>query len=232
MTQFILSAVSRVRTVLWVTFEDIVNVIKEWLSVDYSRYEYDNLNVTDASLDRIRMVLIAFFIAICIATYYALLNRGIFGDFIKKLYRDSAFTPEKAETLAEAGYLKNAAVRSAIKGGRVYRGILRCPGEDEHNVSVERQRSEYYAKASADGAKKVKPFKSVKYRFDFEKDKFYIPESEYIEAEARFVRRRGTVLTALIVTVVSFVVLVLALKYLPEIVHIFDNFAGLVSGNS
>ena len=230
MVQFFRTAASAVCKRAKVTFKDVIEVISEWLTVDYARYDYKNLNVTDVTLERLRMVLIAFFIAVCVASYYSLLNRGIFGDFIKKLYRDDAFTPEKAETLAEAGYLKNAAIRAAIRGGRVYRGILRCPGQDEHNISVERQRSAYNAKASASGGK-AEPFKAAKYRFDFEKDRFYIPENEYIAAEARFVRRRGTALTAVIVTVVSFAILVLLLKYLPELVHLMDNFAGILSGN-
>ena len=209
------------------TIQEIIDAIKEIMSVDFYEYEYNNLSVTDLALERIRTAVIAAFVGMIAAVIYSLVNRRVYGDFIHTLDSENCFSPEKSKTLSELGYYRNPAVRSAIRGGNTYKGILRCPEQDEFNEATERRRGEYEARAARSGEKQ-KPFKSLKYHFDFTKDRFYIPEDKAFTADVKFRNRRGGVLTAIIATVISLVALWAALKLLPELIQLADNFVGLL----
>lgn len=210
------------------TIEEIVDAIKEVFSVNFTDYEYSNLSVTSISLSRIRVAVIAAFIGIIIAVYYSLFNRKVFGNFIHSLGGENCFSEEKAKTLSELGYYQNPAVRSAIRGGNVYKGILRCVEQDRHNAETERRRGEYEAAAARSG-ENCKPFKAIKYSFDFEKDHFYIPEDKAFTAETKFKKKHGSVVSAILITIVSVILLWAALKLLPELIQLADNFVGLLS---
>lgn len=209
------------------TFQDYIDVIRDFFSVDFNEYEYGNLPVSSVALERIRIAVIAAFLGIIVAVIYSLVNRKIFGDFIHSLGNENAFSPEKAVTLAELGYYRNPAVRSAIRGGNTYKGILRCPEQDEFNTAVELRRGEYEANAARNG-QKVKPFKAAKFHFDFENNHFYIPEDQAFSAETKFRKKNGSIPGVILVVIISFAALFLALKLLPELIQLANNFVGML----
>ena len=218
-------------------FALIIDAIKESFSVEYG--EYNNLGLTTVSMNRIRVVVIAFFIGVLVAIYLSVFNRKVYGLFISALGAEGCFSPEKAKTLAELGFERDAAVRSAIRGGNKYKGVLRCVGQDIHNEEVERKRGEFNARAAAgepepgqSGAVRPSSFKAVPYRFDFGTDRFYIPEDKAFEANSKFEARRGGILLAVIATLVIIAALYVSLLLLPDIMQLLDNAAGIIIGSA
>jgi hypothetical protein len=93
--------------------------------------QYENLGFGDFAFNNLRGILFGMVLGIIFASYLVIFNRRVHGDFIRSLINDDCSTPEKAKTLAEIGYLKNSAVRGALRSGNTYRGIVRCVEAEE-----------------------------------------------------------------------------------------------------
>ena len=202
-------------------FDDIREFIVERLTVDFG--EYPNLGVTDISLERLRMTVIAAFLAIIVASFVVTINRGVYGTLITRLNANRCHTPETAMTLKELGIEKNAAVRSALRAGSVYKGLVFCPAKDEYDVAAMRER--IAAKESGAAAKRAR-----KYKYDFERDKFYIPETESFTAERKFEKKGSRLPVAILVSIITAIALFGALILLPDVLTLIDNFIGIMSG--
>lgn len=204
-------------------FSTVVKAINEIFSLELDEYENLPLGQNDAA--QIRMIVVALFIGIFIACCLSIFNRRVLGEFVRSLIEENCSDTASAKTLYELGYMKNTAVRAAIKGGNTYRGVLRCVEQDEYNTAVEQRRGEYNARAAASG-EKMPPFKPVEYKIDFEKAHFYIPEEVQYPATVRF-EKRGTNWPALVLmTVIGIVLLWVLLKVLPSLIGIVDGLAG------
>ena len=125
--------------------------------------------------------------------------------------------------------MKNSSVRSAIRSGNTYRGILRCVEAEEYYFARELARGEYEAKVAASG-ESAPPFESPDYKFDFDKARFYIPEDKHYTASIRFATKGTRVLSAVVMPVVSVVLLWAILEFLPDIMKLIDNFVGMING--
>ena len=125
--------------------------------------------------------------------------------------------------------MKNSAVRSAIKSGSTYRGILRCVEAEEYYFARELARGEYEARIAASG-ESAPPFESPEYKFDFENAHFYIPEDKHYSASIRFAKKGTSVLSAVLMTIASLVMLWLILEFFPDIMKLLDNFVGMING--
>lgn len=201
--------------------------IKELFSVEYG--DYDNLGVSELTLERIRLVIIALYIGIIVGIYLAVFNKKVYSGLTRSLIAESAFSPESAKTLEEVGYLKNPAVTYAIRRGNVYKGVLRCVGKDEFDCELERKRELFRAKASAGVAGAEDSFRETAYKYDFTKDRFYIPEDRVYAAEEKFRTKGTSPVLAVILTLIIVAAMILTLKLLPDMIMLLNNFVGMFS---
>lgn len=191
--------------------------------------EYENLGFGDFAFSNLRGIIIGMVAGIIIASYLSIFNKQVHGSFVSSVIELGATTPGTAKTLSELGYVKNSAVRSAIRSGNTYRGILRCVEAEEYYFVRELARGEYEARIAASG-ESAPPFESPDYKYDFEKARFYIPEDKHYTASIRFAKKGTSVFSAVIMTVVSVVMLWAILEFFPDIMKLLDNFVGMING--
>ena len=182
-------------------------IINDVFSIEMG--QYDNLGFGDFAFSNLRGIILGMILGIIFASYLVIFNRRVHGDFVRSLINDDCSTPAKAKTLAELGYLKNSAVRSALRTGNTYRGIVRCVEAEEYYASREQARGEYEARVAASG-EKAPPFSSPEYHHDFTVSHFYI-------------------FSALAITVVSIILFWVVLKFLPDVLQYIDNFVGIIN---
>lgn len=191
--------------------------------------EYENLGFGDFAFSNLRGIIIGMVAGIIIASYLSIFNKQVHGSFVSSVIELGATTPGTAKTLSELGYVKNSAVRSAIRSGNTYRGILRCVEAEEYYFARELARGEYEARIAASG-ESAPPFESPDYKYDFEKARFYIPEDKHYTASIRFAKKGTSIFSAVIMTVVSVVMLWAILEFFPDIMKLLDNFVGMING--
>lgn len=201
-------------------------IINDVFSIEMG--QYDNLGFGDFAFSNLRGIILGMILGIIFASYLVIFNRRVHGDFVRSLINDDCSTPAKAKTLAELGYLKNSAVRSALRTGNTYRGIVRCVEAEEYYASREQARGEYEARVAASG-EKAPPFSSPEYHHDFTVSHFYIPEDIHFTATRRFEKKGTSVFSALAITVVSIILFWVVLKFLPDVLQYIDNFVGIIN---
>jgi hypothetical protein len=201
-------------------------IINDVFSIEMG--QYDNLGFGDFAFSNLRGIILGMILGIIFASYLVIFNRRVHGDFVRSLINDNCSTPAKAKTLAELGYLKNSAVRSALRTGNTYRGIVRCVEAEEYYASREQARGEYEARVAASG-EKAPPFSSPEYHHDFTVSHFYIPEDIHFTATRRFEKKGTSVFSALAITVVSIILFWVVLKFLPDVLQYIDNFVGIIN---
>lgn len=188
---------------------------------------YDNLGFGDFAFTNLRDMIIALVLGIVLASYLSIFNRRVHGAFVRSLISENCSTPATAKTLSELGYMKNSAVRSALKGGNTYRNIVRCVEAEDYYATREQARGEYEARAAASGERRA-PFNAPEFRYDFTVAHFYIPEDRHFTASSRYEKKGAGVFTAVIITIVSIVLLWVILQFLPDILQYVDNFVGMI----
>lgn len=201
-------------------------ILNEIFSLELGQYE--NLGFGDFAFVNLRNIIFGMILGIIFASYLSIFNKRVYGDFIRSLIGENCSSPDTAKTLSELGYLKNSAVRSALKSGNTYRGIIRCPEAEEYYISREQARGEYEARVAASG-EKAAAFNSPEYKFDFTTARFYIPEEKHFIASERFEKKGTSVLSAVIITAVSLILFWAILKFLPDILQLLDNFVGRIN---
>lgn len=205
------------------TWFDIINDI---FSLEMGQYE--NLGFGDFAFTNLRGILFGMVLGIIFASYLSIFNRRVHGAFVRSLIEENCSTPATAKTLAELGYLKNSAVRSALRSGNTYRGIIRCVEAEDYYASREQARGEYEARVAASG-EKAPPFSAPEFKHDFSTSRFYIPEDQHFSASMRFEKKGASILSAVVITIVSIVLFWAILKFLPEIMQFIDNFVGMMN---
>lgn len=204
-----------------------LNIFGDIFALDMG--EYENLGFGDFAFTNLRGIIIGMVAGIIIAAYLSIFNKRVHGSFVSSVIELGASTPSTAKTLSELGYMKNSAVRSAIRSGNTYRGILRCVEAEEYYFARELARGEYEAKVAASGVS-APPFESPEFKFDFEKAHFYIPEDKHFSASTRFEKKGTSVFSAVVMTLISVALLWAILKFLPDIMQLLDNFVGMING--
>ena len=190
--------------------------------------QYDNLGFGDFAFANLRNIVFGLVLGIIFASYLVIFNKRVYGDFVRSLIGENCSSPATAMTLSELGYMKNSAVRSAIKSGHEYRGIVRCPEAEEYFAAREQARGEYEARVAASG-EKAPAFSSPEYKYDFTTARFYIPEDKHFTATERFEKKGTSVLSATVITVISLVLFFVIIKFLPDIMQFLDNFVGIIN---
>ncbi len=200
-----------------------LKILNDIFSLDMGQYE--NLGFGDFAFRNLRGIIIGMVIGLVLACYLSIFNRRVHGAFVRSLIDEDCSSPEKAKTLEELGYMRNSAVRTALKGGNMYRGLIRCVESEEYYFSRELARGEYEARAAASG-EAAAPFESPEFKHDFKVSRFYIPEDRQFTAENRFKKKGTGILSAILITVISIVLLWAILFFLPDILQFLDNFVG------
>ena len=204
-----------------------LDILNDIFSIEMGQYE--NLGFGDFAFANLRNIIFGLVLGMIFASYLVIFNRRVYGDFVRSLIGENCSSPASAKTLSELGYMKNSAVRSALKSGNTYRGLVRCPEAEEYFAAREQARGEYEARVAASG-EKAKPFASPEYKYDFDTARFYIPEDKHFTACERFEKKGTSVLSAVVITVVSLVLFFAILKFLPDIMQLLDNFVGTING--
>ena len=133
---------------------------------------------------------------------------------VRKLLSVGAIDEENAKPLSELGLLTNLRVRRGVKKSLTIRKVVKCREE------------EAYLRAMAEqGTEDFPP-----YAIDPDVDAFYIPESQRIFAEMKFRKAGSSWGTFVLVTLLSFVLLIALLIAVPEILRLLDDLAGALAG--
>ena len=200
-------------------------MILERFQADFG--EYENLNVSESTLETLRISVIAFFAAIIVATVVISVERKLFGGLVHRLLEQGANSPEMGKTVSELGMKNNLAVKLALRMGGQYRGVVHCAEEDAYNDLQEKIRAQKAMEYAAGEAKN--PYtKSKKYVYQFETNHFFIPEEKAIEASRRF-ERKGTSLPSLIfILLLSLLAMFVIIFFLPDLVQLMDNVVGII----
>lgn len=204
-----------------------LKIINDFFALEMG--EYENLGFGDFAFTNLRGIIIGMVAGIILASYISIFNKRVHGSFISSVIELGASSPSTAKTLSELGYMKNSAVRSAIRSGNTYRGVLRCVEADEYYFSRELARGEYEARVAASG-EAAPPFVSPEYKFDFSTAHFYIPEDKHYSASIRFEKKGTSIVSAIVMTLVSIVMLWVILEFFPDIMQLLDNFVGMING--
>ncbi len=201
-------------------------ILDEIFSLDMG--QYDNLGFGDFAFANLRNIIFGLILGIIFASYLVIFNKRVYGEFVRSLIGENCSSPETAKTITQLGYMKNRAVRSAIKTGHEYRGIVRCPEADEYYAAREQARGEYEARVAASG-ERAPAFSSLEFKYDFTTARFYIPEDKHFTATERFEKKGTSVLSAIAITAISLVLFFLIIKFLPDIMQFLDNFVGIIN---
>ncbi len=209
-------------------WQELVEALKFIVTPEYGTY--DNLNLSESALTKLHYAVIAFYAAIAISAVIVCLNKNIYGSLVIAINGQAAWSAEKAMTLKELGLERNSAVRQGLRG-RAYLGLVRCVEQDEYNEQMRLEKKRFEEDAAAEGSKKT-VYKKSNYRINFESDRFYIPEKLSIEAESRFERKGSGIFTAFLIIIVTAVCLVLTVRFLPDIIMLYNNFVGIMTESS
>lgn len=203
-----------------------LEILNDIFSLEMGQYE--NLGFGDFAFANLRNIIFGMVLGIIFASYLVIFNRRVYGDFVRSLIEQNCSSPSTAKTLTELGYMKNSAVRSAIKTGHTYRGLVRCPESEDYYATREQARGEYEARVAAAG-EKAPEFKAPEFKYDFTTARFYIPEDKHFTASERFEKKGTSVLSAVVITVVSLILFWAIIKFLPDIMQLLDNFVGSIN---
>lgn len=191
---------------------------------------YDNINLSNP-LFSATTVIVCLFIGVIIASAIAIFNKRVLGDFVRSVIRNGATSPEKAMTLEALGYLKNSAVRSALKRRGALRSTVRCVEDDRADLAagipIRMRMAELYPDVVPAPESKAKPG-----RTDLNAAHFFIPEAEKYTAEVRY-EKKGTNWLVFFITVIVCLFAISAIFFvLPELLQMLDNFITMVKPTS
>lgn len=210
-------------------FEEIWQFISDkYFSVSFEEYQYEHIRLTENSFFSMSYIIIALFLGVIIAAAMSLFQKRTLGDLVRALDRESCYAPDTAKTLEELGFLKNAAVREALRRGSSLRRVVRCAGEQDYLEAQAQKRAAFEAEQAAKEKRSDrKKWRDIPYRYDFSTDRFYIPEELAFGATTHF-DKKGTNPLVFVFTVIGCVIIAsLCCFLLPEMLKLADNFVGV-----
>lgn len=203
----------------------IWELINELFSLELGDYEY--IDVSGGGIIQLRWVIIALFCGAMIAAVMSMFNRRVLGQIVHALLDDGCTSHESAKTLAELGYLKNSSVRSALRAGSMLSKTVHCVEEDEYDLAKLQKRGMYELRAAESGEERPL-FRSLPYKRDMNTAHFYIPRDMCDAAEVRFDKKGSSRLVTALGIIALFVLMILVLKFLPDMLTLVDNFIGIM----
>ncbi len=155
----------------------------------------------------VQIIIICMFIGVVAAALISLYHKLVLGSFIRFLLDSGAVDEETAILLNSTKYDKNVFVRSAIKNGRTYAGVLRSvpPEGADSGVKLTRKRQNELLSATS----------------------FYIPAELSFRADNIF-SKRGTSIGSAVFGILLFVlVAAVCLLIVPQIVSMMETLFGI-----
>lgn len=162
-------------------------------------FQYFSELVKQSKGQSLGIVIWALFFGILLACLLALYEKRVIGSYVRALLSKGAKSPEKALTLAETGFRKNAFVRSALRRKTALSSLVFTPEEAPEigeNLTVQ---------------------PVIRGKVDFDTARFYIPEALEHRAYVRY-DRKGTHVMGLVAAAILFGLLAWAIViYLPTL---------------
>ncbi len=188
--------------------ELIASIGERYFSVQFGNYEH--LSVSSGAGMTVRSIIFALTVGVVLAAILTAYNRVTLGGFVRKLIAEDCLSPESAKTLADLGYFRSPAIRSALARGSSLRMVVRCRESETGEGSV------------------VSPAKKPA-RMDFLTAQFYIPEDLRARAEVRFDRKGSDWRPVILVCILIVVVAALLCRFLPDVFQFADNLITVLS---
>ena len=206
-------------------WEELWTAIEErYFTVNAGQYE--NIQINSSSFLSLQIIVIGIFIGIILSTVFITYDKRKLGGFVRQVIAEGCLSSEKAKTLDELGYLKDASIRGNIRRGGVLSRVVRCVERDKFYEDMEFMRQKYVEKHGSD-----KGFCELEFKIDLETAHFYIPDEEHYRAEIRFDKKGTGWRSILLVTVVSVIAASAVCFLLPEMLQFVDNMIGIFKGN-
>lgn len=211
------------------------SLIRELWDIFYETYlsgdnlHFENLNFGTGSMVSLTGIIFGLCIGIIIASFAMVIDKRVYGEFVRKLLSEECLSPERAKNLYELGYLRKYAIRGAVRRGTHLRCVIKCREEEEYYAALAEQRAEYEARRAQD--KSLPPFKEIPYKVNPDTDHFYIPEEKKYSAEMRFEKKGTSWLVLVAVAIVSIIGCIALLAVIPRILQLVDEFAGIFNSN-
>ena len=218
-----LLTVSGEEKTLW---QDIVEYFRNYFDT-LKNTEYENLGFGSGSMITIPMIVIAIAAAIIISSVAVIINKTVFGNFVRAVIKSEALSKESAKTLEELGYDEKLMIRRGVRKGINLRSVIRCVEEEEYNERARIAREEYDKNPDPHKPK----FVDVPYSVDPDNDHFYIPEENKYKADMKFDKRGTSWGMFWIVVLLTVIFSIILLVSLPKILDIANEFFGAF-GNS
>ncbi len=222
--------------------QSIISELFEYFKEEYFTPhfgDYTHFTFSEDSAFSFQSLVICLFIGINLASLAVIFDRRVLGNFVRKLISENCLSADRAKTLSELGFFKNAAVRGSLRSGVTLRRVVRCVEEEEYNKALESKRAEYNAAATSNafsdaGAltkrKGKRPsFREVPFKINFETARFYIPEELKYMAEIKFERKGTNWLSFFLVFVLSIAMMIVVFRIAPDIFQMLDNFLTMFS---
>ena len=197
---------------------------ERYFTLDISQYE--NLDITvggSGGVINLSWAIVALCLGIIFAAILGVYEKRGLGEFVRKLIYEECYTPETAQTLAQLGFRKNAAVRGALRAGSLSKVVV-CTQKQAYDEEIARKKAEYEQYATKDSP----PFKSVRYKINYETDTFYIPKEASYAADVRYDKKGSGLGTIVVAVLVALLLAVFVIFILPDMLRLLDNFVGMM----
>lgn len=198
----------------------------KYFTMDLSGYEH--LDMGSGHLVSLPQIILGLVIGVLIASFAAIFNKRVLGDFVRVMLQYECHSVEKAKTLEELGYLKNTTIRSALRRGVNLRRVVHCVEEEEFAREVEQQR-QAYEQSRVDNPS-LPAFVEPTFQMDVNTAHFYIHEKDIYMADIKFEKKGTNWFSFFWVVVACIAFLFLAFYLLPDIFQYLDNFIGIFKG--
>lgn len=200
-------------------------------------HAYENLRFGADAPATFQSIIIALAIGFILAAGWSTYTRSVLGGFVRALLKEEAHSPEKAKTLYELGFFRNAAVRRELWRGVDLRKIVRTVEENNEAPTSkiaktsEEPTGEPTPTVTEEVVTQEKKEPLAPEKPDFLTARYYIPEDLRYRAEFRY-RKRGSSWGLFALTVVVAIVLAALLgRFLPDLLQLADNLITMTSPN-
>ena len=206
---------------LWAYFKE------KYMQMD--RQGYENLNLSGSHMITLPQIIMALLIGVILASFAAVINKNVLGDFVRTLLQHECHDPDKAKTLEELGYRKNTTIRSSLKRGVNLRRVVHCVEEEAYAAEMAAKEAAFREAHKDDPKAK---FVATPFKMDVDTMHFYIHHDEIYMADVKF-EKKGTdwfffAATVIICVAVFFLVIYL----LPDLFRFVDNFVGMFKASN
>ena len=197
--------------------------VEKYFTIDISQYDNLDLSIGGGGVINLSWAIIALCFGIVLAAILSVYEKRGLGEFVRKLLYEECYTPETAMTLSQLGFRKNPAVRSSLRNGSLSKVVI-CTQKQAYDEQIALKKAEYEKNATKDSP----PFKSLRYKINYQTDTFYISKDSSYAADVRYDKKGSGLVTVLISIGVALLLTVFIIFILPDMLQLLDNFVGIL----